>query len=89
MNSPKCNRITIYLWRRMTRERCSEGWAVDKLRMVNQIEPKHLKWTPKITGMIDGDIHDKTVIGPYEHGVLTIAFLRHRPFYTFQTLLQS
>ena len=28
----KCNRIPIYLGRCMTRERCSEGWAVDKLR---------------------------------------------------------
>ena len=42
------------------------GW-----RMVNQIKPKHRKWTPKITGMVDRDKYDKTVIGPYEHGVLT------------------
>ena len=56
----------------MTRERCGEGWAVDKLRMVNRIKPKHRKWTPEITGMIDRDKYDKTVIGPYEHGVLTI-----------------
>ena len=51
----------------MTREQCSEGWAVDKLRMVNQIKPKHRKWTPEITGTIDGDTYISTVIGPYDH----------------------
>ena len=55
----------------MTRERCSEGWAVDKLRVMNHVKPKHRKWTPEITGMIDRDKYDETVIGPYEHGVLT------------------
>ena len=39
----------------MTRECCSEVWAVGKIRMVNQIRPKHRKWTPEITGMIDKD----------------------------------
>ena len=56
-NSPKCNRILISLGRRVTRERCSEGWAVEKLRIVNQIKPKHRKWTPEITGtFIDMDL---------------------------------
>ena len=38
--------------------------------MVNHIKPKHRKWTPEITETIDRDKYDKTVIGPYEHGVL-------------------
>ena len=38
-------------------------------RMVNQIKPKHHKWTPEITGMID---KDKCMIEPYDHGVLTV-----------------
>ena len=54
----------------MTRERCSEGWAVDKLRMVNQKKPQHRKWTPEITGTIDRDKYGETVIDLYEHGVL-------------------
>ena len=33
--------------------------------------PKYCKWTPEITGMIDRDKYDKTVMGPCEHGVLT------------------
>ena len=40
--------------------------------MVNQIKPKHRKWTPEITGIIGRDKYDRTVIGPYGHGVLTI-----------------
>ena len=40
--------------------------------MVNQIKLKHRKWTPEITGMIGRDKSDNTVIGPYEHGVLTV-----------------
>ena len=51
----------------MTRELCSEGWAVDKVRMVNQIKPKYRKWTPEITGTIDRDKYNRTVIGPYDH----------------------
>ena len=41
----------------MTRERCSEVWAVDKVRMVDmdQTNPKHRKWTPEITGTIEKD----------------------------------
>ena len=68
----------------MTRERCSEGWAVDKFRMVNQIKPKYRKWTPEITEMIDRDKYDKTVIGPYEHGVLTLTKQRHYVCVLFQ-----
>ena len=45
----------------MTRERCSEVWTVDKIRMVNQIRPTHRKWTPEITGTID---MDKCMIEP-------------------------
>ena len=55
----------------MTRERRSEGWAVDKIRMVNQIKPKHCKWTPEFTGAIDRDIYDRTVTDLYDHGVPT------------------
>ena len=51
----------------MTRERCSEGWAVDKLRMVDQIKPKHRRWTPGITGTINRDKYNSTVISPYDH----------------------
>ena len=40
---------------------------MDKLRMVNQIKSKHRKWTPEITGTIDGDNYISTVIGPYDH----------------------
>ena len=46
----------------MTRELRCEGWVVDKLRMVNQIKPKQCKWAPEITGTIDSDKYDKTVI---------------------------
>ena len=48
----------------MTRELSSEGWAVDKLRMVSQIEPKYRKWTPGVTGTIDKDKCNRSVIGP-------------------------
>ena len=51
----------------MTRELCSEGWAVDKLGMVNQTKPKYRKWTPEITGTIDRDKYNRIVIGPYDH----------------------
>ena len=37
----------------MTSEHCSKVWTVDKIRVVTQIRPKHHKWTPEITGMID------------------------------------
>ena len=40
--------------------------------MVNQIKPKHRKWTPEVTGAIDRDKYDKTVIGPYDHEPLLI-----------------
>ena len=43
-----------------------------KARMVNQIQRKYRKWPPAITGMIDRYSYDTTVIGPYDHGVLTI-----------------
>ena len=64
----------------MTRERYSEGWAVVELRMVNQIQPKHRKWPPVITGTIDRDKYDTTVTGPYEHGVLIPGPRSGRPF---------
>ena len=67
LNSPKRNRIPIYLGRYKTRERYSEGWAVVKLRMVNQSEPKHRKWTPEITGTIDRETHMSMV---YLHYIL-------------------
>ena len=51
----------------MTRERSSEGWAVDKLRMVNQIKPKYRKWTPGVTGTIDKDKCNRNVIDPYDY----------------------
>ena len=51
----------------MTRERCSEGWAVDKLRMVNQIKTKHRKWTPGVAGTIDKDKYNRNVIGSYDY----------------------
>ena len=51
----------------MTRELCSEGWAVDKVRIVNQIKLKYRKWTQEITGTIDRDKYNRTVIGPYDH----------------------
>ena len=34
-------------------------------------KPKHRKWTPEITGTIDRDKYDETVIDPYDNGVLT------------------
>ena len=43
----------------MTRERCSKGWVVDKLEMMNQTKPKHSKWAPETTGTIDRDKYDK------------------------------
>ena len=47
----------------MTRELCSEGWAVDdKVRMVGQIKPKYRKWSPESTGTIDRDKYNRTVI---------------------------
>ena len=57
----------------MTRELCSEGWAVDKLRIVNQIKPKYRKWIPEITGTIDRDKYNENVIGPYDHEPLHTA----------------
>ena len=51
----------------MTRELCSEGWAVDKVRMVSQIKPKYCKWTPGVTGMIDKDKCNRNVIDPYDY----------------------
>ena len=60
----------------MTGEPCSEGWAVDKLRMVNQIEPKHRKWTPEITGTIDRDKYNRPVIGHMTHEPLQPLGLR-------------
>ena len=45
----------MYIGRNMTKECCGEVWTVDKLRIVNQIKPKHCKWTPEITGTIDKD----------------------------------
>ena len=58
----------------MTRELCSEGWAVDKLQMVNQIRPQHRKWTPEVIGTIDRDKYDGTVIDPYDHEPLYIVW---------------
>ena len=40
--------------------------------MVNQRKPKHRKWTPEITGTIDRDKSNRTVIGPYDHTSLQI-----------------
>ena len=37
-----------------------------KLRMVNQIKPKHHKWTSEITGTIDRDKYDRTIIDTTE-----------------------
>ena len=51
----------------MTRELCSEGWAVDKLRIINQIKPKYRKWTPKVTRTIDKDKCNRSVIDPYDY----------------------
>ena len=34
---------------------------------LNQLKPKHRKWTPEITGTIDRDKYNRTVIGPYDH----------------------
>ena len=56
----------------MTRELCSEGWTVDKLRMVNQIKPKYRKWTPESTGTIDRDKCNRTVIGPYDQNLTKV-----------------
>ena len=58
----------------MIRERCSEGWAVDKLRMVNQIKPKHREWTLGDTGTIDRDKYNRNVIDPYDHEPLHMAW---------------
>ena len=52
----------------MTRDLRCEGWAfVDKLKMVNQINP--FRWIPEITGTIDRDQYDRTHL---EHRVPTI-----------------
>ena len=51
----------------MTRKLSSEGWAVDKLRMVSQIKPKYRKWTPGVIEMIDRDKYNRKVIDPYDH----------------------
>ena len=51
----------------MTRELCSEGWAVDKVRIMNQIKPKYLKWTPGVTRTIDKDKCNRSVIDPYDY----------------------
>ena len=51
----------------MTRARRSEGWAVDKLRMVSQIKPKYRKWTPGVTATIDRDKYNGDVINPYDY----------------------
>ena len=51
----------------MTREWYSEGWAVDKLRMVSQIKPKYRNWTPGVTGTIDRDKYNRNVIDPYDY----------------------
>ena len=63
----------------MTKERYGEGWAVDKLRMVNQIKLKHRKWTPEITGTIDRGKYNSTVIGPYGHEPLHLICLLSTP----------
>ena len=51
----------------MTRELSSEGWAVDKLRMVSQIKPKYRKWTPGVIGTIDKDKCIRNVIDLYDY----------------------
>ena len=51
----------------MTRELCSEGWAVDKVRIMNQIKPKYRKWTPGVTRTIDKDKSNRSVIDPYDY----------------------
>ena len=51
----------------MTRELCSEGWAVDKVRIINQIKPKYRKWTPGVTRTIDKDKCNRSVIDPYDY----------------------
>ena len=50
----------------MTRALCSEGWMVDKVRMINQIKPKYRKWTPEITE-VDRDECNRKVIDPYDY----------------------
>ena len=40
---------------------------MNKLRIVNQIKPKHSKWNPEMTGTIDRDKYNGTVIGLYDH----------------------
>ena len=30
-------------------------------------KPKHRKWTPEITGMVDRDKYNRTVVGPHDH----------------------
>ena len=66
----------------MTRERSSEGWAVDKLRMVSQIKPKYRKWTPGVTGTIDRDEYNRHIIDPYDYEPL------HPPPLESMTILQ-
>ena len=62
--------MPIYLGRHVIRERCSEGIGGGQVKDGEPNKPKHRKWTPEITGMIDRDKYDKTVMGPYEHGPL-------------------
>ena len=45
---------------------------------VKDCEPNKPKRTPEITGTIDRDKYNRTVINPYEHGVLT-SIVCHRP----------
>ena len=56
----------------MTRELCSEGWAVDKVRIMNQIKPKYRKWTPGVTRTIDKDKCNRSVIDPYDYEPLQL-----------------
>ena len=62
----------------MTRERCSEGWVVDGEPNKTQTS----QMDPKITGTIDRDKYNRTVIGPYDHGPL------HPPPLASRTILQ-
>ena len=56
----------------MTRELCSEGWTVDKVRIMNQIKPKYRKWTPGVTRTIDKDKCNRSVIDPYDYEPLQL-----------------
>ena len=61
----------------MTRELCSEGWVVDKVRIMSQIEPKYRKWTPGVTGTIDKDKCNRSVIDPYDYEPLMMCGSSH------------